>query len=85
MSYADSILDDLRVARSNGAEWVCGSYWYATYRPTFAQRISIDLKAERGYGIESRICTRHNHKGTIHEYRLVAEPAPKQSRLAGFA
>lgn len=80
MTYAESILQDLRVARANG-EWVCGSYWYATYRPTFSQRISIDLKAERGYVIESRICTQHEHKGTIHEYRLVGEPAPKQLAL----
>jgi hypothetical protein len=82
MTSADSILQDLRVARDNG-EWVCGSYWYATYRPTFSQRISIDLQAKRGYVIESRVCTRHEHNGGIHEYRLVAEPAPKQLQLTG--
>ena len=72
-----SILDDLRNARPG---WVCGGYFYATYRPTFAQRISLDLKP-RGYVVESRVCQQHLHTSTIHEYKLVAEPVPKQMAL----
>lgn len=67
MTTAERILADLRAARPGS---VCGSYWYANFTPTFAQRISIDIKP-RGFLIESRICKKHEHKGTIHEYTLV--------------
>lgn len=76
MKVWERIVRDLR-----HEEWVCGSYWYANYTPTFSQRISLDIKP-RGYVIESRVCARHEHKGTIHEYRLVKEPAPTQLQLA---
>lgn len=69
MTTADSILADLQ-----DGEWHCGSGWYATFRPTFSQRISIDLKAKRRLQIESRVCHRHEHKGGIHEYRLIRQP-----------
>lgn len=77
MKTRERILRDLREN-----EWVCGSYWYANYTPTFAQRISTDLKP-RGYVIESRPCKRHEHIGAIHEYKLIREPAPTQLQLAG--
>ena len=73
------ILEDLRDARYHG-EWFCGAWWYQKAMPTFAQRISIDLK-QRGYVIESRICKDHPHLSTIHQYRLVKEPEPKQLAL----
>lgn len=79
MTVAQSILRDLRHARDESDGWWCGSVWYATFRPTFAQRISLDLKPH-GYVIESRPCRRHDHNSTIHEYRLLGEPA--RSELA---
>lgn len=78
MTTANSILADLRVG-----EWVCGGHWYATFRPTFAQRISIDLK-KRGMVIASEVCHDHVHAGAIHRYRLLVDPerAPRQLNLA---
>ena len=73
------ILEDLRAAREQGIWW-CSSWWYARAMPTFAQRISLDLRP-RGYVIESRICREHNHDSTIHEYRLLREPDPEQREL----
>jgi hypothetical protein len=72
----------LRDLRERQPDFVCGAEWYANYTPTFSQRISLDIKP-RGYVIESRTCKRHEHKGNVHEYRLVREPAPKQLQLAG--
>lgn len=69
-TVADSIVADLRAA---GWEGVCGAEWYASFRPTFSQRISIDLKA-RGFVIASWPCTDHDHRGSIHRYRLVVDP-----------
>ena len=79
MTTVQSILSDLRAARM-GTGWVCGSYWYETHRPTFAQRISLDLRP-RGYVVESEVCHEHDHRSTIHRYRLVAEPPPQQLAL----
>ena len=70
-----AILQDLRTS-----EWYCGSWWYAKEMPTFAQRISLDLRP-RGYVIESRICQEHPHRSTVHQYRLVKEPEPRQLAL----
>jgi hypothetical protein len=71
----------LRDLRERQPEYICGSEWYASYTPTFAQRISLDIKPH-GYVIDSRPCKRHEHIGNIHEYRLVREPAPTQLQLA---
>lgn len=79
MSAWQSILHDLRLARARG-EWVCGSFFYSTFRPTFAQRISLDLRP-RGYVIESEPCRDHHHASTIHRYRLIREPDPEQREL----
>lgn len=78
MTVADSIIKDLREN-----EWVCGSFWYSTFRPTYAQRISIDLP-KRGFVIKSELCKEHEHKGGIHRYRLLVDPErqPRQLTLA---
>lgn len=78
MTVADSIVSDLRAS-----QWVCGSHWYATFRPTFAQRISIDLR-KRGFVIQSEVCLDHDHRGSIHRYRIVIDPErqPRQLTLA---
>lgn len=57
----------------------CGGYFYANYLPTFAQRIS-EMNAA-GWVIASRLCTDHEHRGTIHTYELVKdlEPQPVQT------
>lgn len=65
-TVARGVLDDLRESRG---DWICGSKWYAAFTPTYAQRISLDLRP-RGYDIESRRCEAHYHRGAIHEYRL---------------
>jgi hypothetical protein len=70
----ERILTDLMFAQRYAGGWVCGSYWYQRFTPTFAQRISLDLKKKRGYRIESRLCKEHEHKSTIHEYRLLVTP-----------
>ena len=72
MKTWERILRDLR-----DYDWVCGTFWLARFTPTYAQRISLDLKP-RGYQIISRPCKRHGHKGGVYEYRLVGEPAPEQ-------
>lgn len=76
MTYWQQILHDLR--STDG--WFCGSWWYAKAMPTFAQRISIDLRP-RGYVIESRVCQDHDHSSTVHQYRLLREPGPEQRAL----
>lgn len=60
----------------------CGGYFYANFLPTFAQRIS-ELNRS-GWVIASRVCTEHEHRGTIHTYSLVvdAERQPRQEALA---
>ena len=68
--YTDSLLADL----ANG-EWVCGSHWYATYRPTFAQRFS-EINAKEPGRIESRPCQQHDHN--VYEYRDTFALLPKQ-------
>lgn len=77
MKTWERILNDLRERRPN---YVCGAEWYAKFTPTYAQRISLDIKP-RGYVIESRRCKRHVHIGSVHEYKLTGEPAPKQLGL----
>lgn len=55
--------------------WVCGSYFYANYLPTFSQRIS-EFRTKEGLPIsEGRPCTHpdHNHDSTIAEYRWEGE------------
>lgn len=79
MTTWQRILDDLRRARSRG-EWCCGSDWYRNFTPTYSQRISIDLRP-RGYVIESEVCKDHEHKSSIHRYRLLREPDPEQRAL----
>jgi hypothetical protein len=79
VSAADTILADLERAEGR---WVCGVTVWARegYILSFSQRISLDLRAKRGLPIESRVCKRHAHRSTCHEYRLV--PAPRQMELA---
>jgi hypothetical protein len=79
VSAADTILADLEAASPS---WVCGvTVWNRErYISSFAQRISLDLRAKRGLPIESRVCKRHAHRSTCHEYRLV--PTPRQMELA---
>ena len=76
MTAAERILHDLERAYPS---WICGVTEWALggYCLSFAQRISIDLRGRRGIAIESRRCTQHPHRATIHEYRL----APKEMRL----
>lgn len=77
-TVADSIIADLRESAESGT---CGSYWYATFRPTFAQRISLDLRA-RGFVVASEPCHEHEHRGPIHRYRLVVDPERKMAQGA---
>lgn len=76
LSHRDRILADL----ASGA-WVCGAEWYAAYIPTFSQRIS-NINADEPGRIESRPCTQHTHRGSIHEYR---DSTVTQLRLRGVA
>ncbi len=76
MTYRDRILSDL----ADGS-WKCGSEWYADMMPTFAQRIS-ELNAIEPERIESRVCSQHKHRSTIHEYR---DRTITQLRLRGVA
>ena len=78
VTAAERILHDLERAAADG-HWICGVTVWALggYCLSFAQRISIDLRGRRGIAIESRRCTQHPHRATIHEYRL----APKEMRL----
>jgi hypothetical protein len=77
VSAADIILADLERAAPG---WICGvTVWNRErYITSFAQRISLDLKAKRGLAIESRICDKHRHRSSCHMYRL----APRQMALA---
>ncbi len=77
MSAADRILADLERAAADG-RWICGVTEWARegYCLSFAQRISIDLRGRRRIAIESRRCTQHPHRATVHEYRLT--PIPKR-------
>jgi hypothetical protein len=79
MSAADTILADLEAASPS---WICGvTVWNRErYISSFAQRISLDLRAKRGLPIESRVCDQHPHRSTCHMYRLRREP--EQTRLA---
>lgn len=77
--YIDSLLADL----SEG-EWVCGSYFYSTHRPTFSQRFSELAKKEPGR-IMSRVCKRHDHASTVHEYLDNKAAQPRQLSLAEVA
>ena len=80
--YLASLLADLA-----GGEWVCGATFYSTMRPTFAQRFSeanAEARAAQGENrIESRVCRRHEHRSTIHEYRDTHALRPQQLRLTG--
>ena len=93
MSSRDRILRDLRDARG----WFCGAAWYASFLPTFSQRISemnrgyVQEAAEAGIRIregEQLICSRvchqegHDHKSTIHEYALAKFAKPEQLKLS---
>ena len=82
MSAADRILADLERAAADG-RWICGVTEWALngYCLSFAQRISIDLRGRRRIAIESRRCTQHPHRATVHEYRL----APKKRLVFGSA
>ena len=71
MKTWERILRDLR-----DYDWVCGTFWMARFTPTYAQRISLDLKP-RGYEITSRPCKRHEHKGSVTSTGG-GEPAPEQ-------
>ena len=66
--YLASLLADLAAG-----EWVCGATFYASMRPTFAQRFSecnTEARAADGEDrIESEVCHDHAHRGTIHRYR----------------
>lgn len=77
MTAADRIFSDLQ-----DHSWHCGVTEWARdgWMLSFAQRISLDLKAKRGLPIESRVCDMHPHRSTCHMYRLV--PTPKQMELA---
>ena len=73
VSVAETLIADLEEARG----WFCGASWYASYRPTFSQRIgelnrdyAAKVHREGAQLIVSRICRRHEHRGTIHEYAL---------------
>ena len=81
MTYWYEILQDLRAARERGS-WYCGSWWLAKEMPSYAQRISLDLKP-RGYVVESKVCEEHPHRSTVHAYRLLKEPQAKQLALVG--
>jgi hypothetical protein len=75
----ETLLADLDYERG----WVCGSSWYATFRPTFAQRISEWNKVHPG-AVLSRPCHRkeHQHKRSgIHEYALAKYAWAEQRRL----
>ena len=81
-AYLSSLLADLAAG-----EWICGSTFYATMRPTFAQRFSecnAEARAAEGEErIESRPCKRHEHRGSIYEYRDRWALRPTQLRLVG--
>ena len=81
-AYLASLLADL-----SGGQWVCASLWYSTMRPTFAQRFSeanAEARAAEGEDrIESRVCKRHEHRSTIHEYRDRWALRPQQLRIVG--
>ena len=58
------------IETANGS-WVCGSYFYGSFMPTFSQRIS-ELVAE-GRPIERGRChdPNHNHNSSLGAYRWV--------------
>jgi hypothetical protein len=77
-TYEEVIVEDLRRAYPG---WVCGSQrWYANFRPCYSQTISV-LRLQKGWEIESEICRDHDHRGSIHRYRLVSEPGGAAPRL----
>ena len=72
-SVTKTLLDDLA-----SGEWVCGVTFYASHRPTFAQRFS-EVNAREPGRIASRSCRAHEHRGTIHEYSdTTIEREPRQ-------
>lgn len=86
-TVAATILADL--ARARG--WFCGASWYASFRPTFSQRISeinrdhaAKVHREGAQLIVSRVCHQegHDHRGTIHEYSLREFVRPEQLKLS---
>jgi len=66
-SQPEVIRDVLKKSRGG---WVCGSYFYAEYMPTYSQRIGELIV--QGYEIEREPCKNpdHKHRGSIRQYRI---------------
>lgn len=63
-SQSNQILELLK----DGA-WHCVNEMLALYCVDYRRRL-VDLK-EKGYQLESRMCTQHTHRGGSKEWRLI--------------